>query len=78
MYARPIVEMDIRKGLLDEVFFTNEYVELVKQEVQHDRKPLGCHQCQQLGHQPGACKPKKTVNTTEENTKERMGEERKP
>ncbi|XP_057543248.1 uncharacterized protein LOC130821478 [Amaranthus tricolor] len=62
MYARALVEMDIRKGLPDEVFFTNEYDELVKQAVQYDWKPLWCHQCQQLGHQSGAYKPKKTLN----------------
>ena len=36
MYARVLVEMEIRKGLTDEVFFTNEYDELVKQAVQYD------------------------------------------
>lgn len=30
MYARALVEMDIKNGLPDEVFFTNEYDELVK------------------------------------------------
>ena len=57
MYARALVEMDIRKGLPDEVFFTNEYDELVKQAIQYDWKPNWCHQCQQLGHQSGACQP---------------------
>ena len=33
MYARALVEMDIMKGLPDEVFFTNEYDEIVKQTV---------------------------------------------
>ena len=62
MYARALVELDIRKGLPDEVLFTNEYDEQVKQVVQYDWKPLWCHQCQQQGHQSGACKPKKTLN----------------
>lgn len=39
VYARTLVEMDISKGLPEEVFFTNEYDELVKQAVQYDWKP---------------------------------------
>ena len=62
MYARALVEMDFRKGLSDEVFFTNEYDELVKQPVKYDWKPLWCHKCQQLGPQSSACKPKETLN----------------
>ena len=62
MYARALVEMDFRNGLSDEVFFTNEYDELVKQPVKYDWKPLWCHKCQQLGPQSSACKPKETLN----------------
>ena len=62
MYARALVDMDIRNRLPDEVFFKNEYDELVKQTIQYDWKPNWCHQCQQLGHRPGVCRTQKTLN----------------
>lgn len=50
MYARELVDMNINKGFLEEVHFTNEYNELVWQAIKYDWKPSWCNKCQNLGH----------------------------
>ena len=44
-YARVLVEIDINKGFPEELFYTNEYEELVAQQVEYEWIPLWCAEC---------------------------------
>lgn len=67
---RALVEMDIKNEIPDELFFTNEYDELVKQPVRYDLKPIWCNKCQQIGHQVEGCHTLANLNHKKPTRKE--------
>ena len=56
MFARVLVEMNIKHGLYDTISFTNEDDELVNVKVAYDWKPTVCTKCNQLGHLENVCR----------------------
>lgn len=55
-FARVLVEMDINKEFPKELFYTNEYEELVAQQVECEWVPLWCSKCNQFGHTNVECR----------------------
>lgn len=56
MYARVLVDIDIAKGLCDEMFFENEFGDLTFQGVEYDWKHVCCDKCSHLENLGEACR----------------------
>lgn len=58
-FARILVEMNVKEEFSEELFYSNEYKEIVSQPVHYDWISIWCSKCSQYGHNVADCRMRK-------------------